>query len=464
MSDKEGSKLSLAPRGKLELRKTVETGAVRQSFSHGRSKLVQVEVRKKRTFGPGAQEPVEPEAPKPSPEVEIAEEAWGNLTDHERESRLKALEMAREEEELRRSAPPPPPSSPPPVRKKPEPVVEARAPAAPEIPPDPETARAAAKHRLVHKEEDEEAEVRHKKHVEAPKAPPAKRVDQRRRGKLTISTALEGDDRDQRGRSVAAIRRAHEKEKRKLQMLSSGPGDKQVRDVIVPELITVQELANRMAERSSNVIKALMKMGVMATINQVIDADTAQIVVEEFGHKVRRVAESDVEDGLRGADDAEQTRKRRPPVVTVMGHVDHGKTSLLDALRTTDVVSGEAGGITQHIGAYQVTMASGDRITFIDTPGHEAFTAMRARGAKVTDIVVLVVAADDGIMPQTVEAIRHAHAAKVPIVVAINKMDKPSANATRVRTELLQHGVVLEALGGDVLSIEVSAKARTTSR
>jgi translation initiation factor IF-2 len=271
---------------------------------------------------------------------------------------------------------------------------------------------------------------------------------------------LSDEDREERGRSLSAVRRAREKERLK-QLAMAKSQEKGVREVVIPETISVQDLANRMAERGANVIKTLMKLGMMVNINQIIDADTAQLVVEEFGHSAKRVADSDVEDGLKGAVDDDSVLLPRPPVVTVMGHVDHGKTSLLDALRATDVAAGEAGGITQHIGAYQVEMTTGQRITFIDTPGHEAFTAMRARGAQVTDIVVLVVAADDGIMPQTVEAIRHARAAQVPMIVAINKMDKPGANPERVRTELLQHEVVVESLGGDVQVVEVSAKKHT---
>jgi translation initiation factor IF-2 len=244
-----------------------------------------------------------------------------------------------------------------------------------------------------------------------------------------------------------------------MRLQEQGP-EKVIRDVIIPDAITVQDLAGRMAERGVDVIKSLMRMGVMATINQVIDADTAELIVTEFGHTPKRQSESDIEVGLKGAADVDTALVSRAPVVTVMGHVDHGKTSLLDALRATDVAAHEAGGITQHIGAYRVTLPSGDQITFIDTPGHEAFTEMRARGAMVTDIVVLVVAADDGIMPQTIEAIQHAKAAEVPIIVAINKVDKPEANVQRVRTDLLQHGLVVEELGGDVLAIEVSAKTK----
>jgi len=283
------------------------------------------------------------------------------------------------------------------------------------------------------------------------------RDDHRRDGgRMTVTQAMNGDPEIERGRSVASFRRKTEKNKRHLMEETR---EKISREVILPEFITVQELANRMAERSGDVVKALMKMGVMATINQPIDADTAELIAAEMGHTVKRVAESDVEVGMDVVDRAEDLLPR-PPVVTIMGHVDHGKTSLLDAIRQTDVVAGEAGGITQHIGAYQITTPSKQKITFIDTPGHAAFTEMRARGANTTDIVVLVVAADDGIMPQTVEALSHAKAAKVPIIVAINKVDLPTANVRRVIEGLLQHDLVVEALGGDVIAVEVSAKKK----
>jgi translation initiation factor IF-2 len=296
--------------------------------------------------------------------------------------------------------------------------------------------------------------------VRAPPVSRAKGAQQRRSGKLTITSAL-GDDSD-RQRSLASVRRAREKERdRRLRMLKGQEQTKQVREVIVPEVITVAELANRMAERLTDVIKYLMKQGQMMKGADNLDADTAELIVTDFGHSVKRVAESDVEIGLEGEADTDANQVPRPPVVTIMGHVDHGKTSLLDAIRSADTVKGEAGGITQHIGAYQVRLGSGERVTFLDTPGHAAFSSMRARGAGITDVVVLVVAADDGVMPQTVEAISHAKAAGVPIIVAVNKIDKPEANPQKVLNELLQYEVLTEAVGGDTLWVPVSAKERT---
>ncbi len=306
---------------------------------------------------------------------------------------------------------------------------------------------------------DEKEEESYRERMKKQQARNPRGGDRRRGGKLTVTQVLNEDYNRDRGMSVAAQKRA--REKARLAMLGANePPKKIIHEVVLPEAITVQELANRMAERSGDVIKTLMKMGVMATINQTIDADTAELLIEEFGHKVKRVTDADIEEGLEGTEDREEDLCDRPPVVTVMGHVDHGKTSLLDALRTTDVVSGEAGGITQHIGAYQVTMKSGDKITFLDTPGHAAFTEMRARGANVTDIVVLVVAANDSLMPQTIEAISHAKAAGVPLVVAINKVDLPDADPMKVKTDLLQHEVIVEDMSGDVLCVEVSAKQK----
>ncbi|WP_310596289.1 translation initiation factor IF-2, partial [Sphingomonas sp.] len=283
--------------------------------------------------------------------------------------------------------------------------------------------------------------------------------DERRGGKLTVNRAL-NEDGSARARSLAALKRAREKEKRAF----GGPREaqvKQVRDVQVPEAITVAELANRMAEKGADLVKALFKMGMPVTLNATIDQDTAELLVTEFGHNIVRVSDSDIDLAVDTTEDAVESLKPRPPVVTIMGHVDHGKTSLLDALRGTDVVRGEAGGITQHIGAYQVTLKDKSKVTFLDTPGHEAFTAMRARGADVTDIVVLVVAADDGLMPQTIEAINHTKAAGKPMIVAINKIDKYEANPQRVRERLLEHEVVVESMGGDVQEVEVSALKKT---
>ncbi len=304
-------------------------------------------------------------------------------------------------------------------------------------------------------EEDDRPGAALRGRVKAARAPdpkPVKRVgDDRRRGKLTVSNAL---DDTERARSLASIRRRRERERARIH--ESGPREKISRDVTIPETISIQELANRMAERAVDVIKLLMKQGQLVKVTDVIDADIAQLIAEDMGHTVHRVAEADVIEGLFAAPAEESELEPRSPVVTIMGHVDHGKTSLLDAIRHANVVAGEAGGITQHIGAYQIDY-NGQKITFIDTPGHAAFTAMRSRGASVTDIVVLVVAADDGVMPQTIEAINHAKAAKGPIIVAINKIDKPDADPQRVRTELLQYEVFVESMGGDVLDVEVSA-------
>lgn len=302
------------------------------------------------------------------------------------------------------------------------------------------------------KEEDERDQF--KKPTRNPKSD-----DRRRGGKITVTQVLNNSFERDRGMSMAAQKRAREK----ARLASQGPkqaAEKVFREVTIPEFITVQDLANRMTERGTDVIKQLMKLGIMATINQSIDADTAEIVVSEFGHTVKRVTDSDIEIGIEGIEDKAEDLISRAPVVTIMGHVDHGKTSLLDALRQTDVVSGEAGGITQHIGAYQIKVGTGEKVTFLDTPGHAAFTEMRARGANVTDIVVIVVSAADSIMPQTVEAINHAKAAKVPIIVAVNKIDLPDAKPAKVKQDLLQHELIVEDLGGDIQCIEISAKQK----
>src|SRR5262244_3347469 len=495
-------KLSVSPSKTLTLKgRGVEQGVVRQSFSHGRTKAVVVEKVKSRvptrakadaataaapakrpTGKPAA--PAAPAAAAPATAAPTPKPSGGmvlrSLTEEEQKARVHALNDARlREAEERKIA-------------EEEAFVRSMREAAER------TEREAAEARKADEEKrrkhDLEAKVKAEQEAKkrfgedsiatarpgarpalepddddvprtrrgpgaarpAPAPKPARGAGQKNRGRLTVVTALSADE--ERERSVAAFRRRVQRLKGHA---ADEPKEKLVREVTIPEVITIQELANRMAERSVDVIRLLMKQGQMVKITDVIDADTAQLVAEEMGHTVRRVAESDVEEGLFDAADDPAALVPRPPVVTVMGHVDHGKTSLLDAIRSTEVAAGEAGGITQHIGAYQVTSPSGARITFIDTPGHAAFTAMRARGAKVTDIVVLVVAADDGVMPQTIEAIHHAKAAKVPIIVAINKIDKPDAKPDRVRTDLLQHEIQVESMGGEVVDVEVSATKKT---
>ena len=465
----------------LNLRRTVESGHVRQSFSHGRSKSVLVEKKKRRTVGgTSSAQAAEEAAPKaantqaletsvPRGRDQSAEQRRSGvvlraLSDEEKDARLKALQdsRVREAEERERAR----------VdaerREVTENVREREQREAQERQKKEEERReadtearrkgeeTARKHLPTKTAEEEEAprtaDARHKKErTVAPRRGEERRV----RGRLTITNAL---DEEQRQRSLASLKRHRERQKKQV----APQGQQKIqREVVIPEAITIQELANRMAERGVDVIKYLMKDGEMRKITDVIDGDTAQIIAEEFGHLARRVSEADVEEGFIGGEDRAEDVQPRAAVVTIMGHVDHGKTSLLDAIRATNVVSQEAGGITQHIGAYQVVTPGGQKVTFIDTPGHEAFTAMRARGAKVTDIVVLVVAADDGVKPQTVEAINHAKAAAVPLIVAINKIDKQGADPQRVRTELLSHEIVVESLGGDTLEIEVSALKKT---
>ncbi len=502
MSETNDSSAQAGRTGKtLSLKKT-ETSTVKQSFSHGRTKAVVVEKKRARVAG-AAPSAAAKSAPEKSRTVESPQSAAPSqaatqrdqsrsgvvlrqLTDEEKDARSRALADARvQEAEARKRA-----DADAKNRATEESKLALERAAAEKRKAEEDARKAAdetarrraeeeASRRLEKKEEtakvgerpgevprgkralvEEEEEGGAKKvgGKVVPKAPVARKIpDARRRGKLTVTKALSEDD--ERTRSLASFRRHLQRVNRAGQQQPPAPAGP--REVTIPETSAVSELANRMARRAVDVIKVLMKNGIMAQINDVIDADTAELVAAEYGHTVKRVAESDVLEGLKGSDDDAGTLKSRPPVVTVMGHVDHGKTSLLDALRKTDVVAGEAGGITQHIGAYQVQMKTGQKITFLDTPGHAAFTAMRARGAKVTDIVVLVVAADDGVMPQTVEAISHAKAANVPIIVAINKIDKGDANPTRVKSELLQHGIQVEDMGGETLAVEVSATKGT---
>jgi len=482
-------KPKLGTRPPLGLKRTVETGKVKQSFSHGRSNTVVVEVKKRRILGrPGEAPP--PEAPKPEPvaeapmpapkaaapaprkpspqdDITTRKELQTKLLREAEEARLASLEEARRREERVRSAQSEDERRRADENRKAEEAAaeesrlraEEEAKRAAEAPAVPEVAAPIV-------EDDDERTVTRRPggHAPAPRRPEPARPsrgrgdEQRHRGKLTVTRALSDED-DSRARSLAALRRAREKEKR--HHMEVGPSAKQVRDVVVPEAITVQDLANRMAERGADLVKALFKMGMPVTLTQTIDQDTAELLVTEFGHRIKRVSDSDVDIDSSEDVDAPETLKSRPPVVTIMGHVDHGKTSLLDAIRGADVVAHEAGGITQHIGAYQVTLPDKSKVTFLDTPGHEAFSEMRARGANVTDIVVLVVAADDGLRPQTIEAINHTKAAGVPMIVAINKIDKPEAKPQKVREELLQHEIIVEDMGGEVQDVEVSATKKT---
>ncbi len=482
-NDNGGAKLT-APR-KLQLTKTVESGKIQQSFSRGKSKTVTVEVKKTRTFSRDTSGKMRQDAYVSSTdkeEIENLEQALeleSHLTDQEREKRLQVIEQARVAAESKSSLEPDEAQSTDQADDDDALVEETSSEALEDAvgsdrsqeskrkvltviqdaPTDPETIIAENEkasenaHRFIKVDKPnkdtklEDAETKEQKKKKAA-------YEIKRKTKLTISNAFE--HQEDRMQSLAAVRRRRQKVKRQNEGGFSSD-EKAIREIILPESIQVVELANRMAVRVTDVIKELMKLGIMATANQVIDADTAELVVNELGHTVKRVSDADVEDILSAPEIKEDDLTTRAPVVTIMGHVDHGKTSLLDALHKTNVTAGEAGGITQHIGAYQISTEADEKITFLDTPGHAAFTAMRKRGAHVTDIVVLVVAADDGIMPQTIEAIHHAKAAEVPIIVAINKIDKPDADPSRVKNELLQHELVPEDMGGDIQVVEVSA-------
>ncbi len=501
MSDSKEDKPVLG-RKPLGIKRTVESGQVQQSFSHGRKNTVVVEVKRRRIIGkpgeaPAAAPAVEPEAraPEPAPRAPVAppvrqpaptptpaparadlmtrQEMQAKLLREAEEARMAALEEARRREEAERQAASEEEKRRAEENRKAETeAAEAEASAAvevagneadaPVVEAGPETPATTTETRDAAPPPRRFTPVTPVKRPEPAKPDRAKRGgdDRRQSGKLTVNRALADDD-SARARSLAALKRAREKERRAHFGGQQQPREKQVRDVVVPEAITVQELANRMAEKGADLVKSLFKMGMMVTVNQAIDQDTAELLVEEFGHRIQRVSDSDVEIDTAADVDAPATLKSRAPVVAIMRHVDHGKTSLLDALRGTDVVAGEAGGITQHIGAYQVKTKNGDVITFLDTPGHEAFTEMRARGANVTDIVILVVAADDGLMPQTIEAINHTKAAGVPMIVAINKCDKPDANPQKIRERLLEHEVIVEDMGGETQDVEVSALKKT---
>ncbi len=489
----------------LGLSRAVDAGEVKQTFSHGRTNKVTVEVKRRRKLvKPGEAPPVEDvvaepapaPAPAPAPKVapkppakkapvsnETAQERVARLQREAEEDRLRSGEEARRREEDQKAkaleeekqraeanreadetkpeeveAPAAPKPTPKEAAKEAAKELDAEAEAVVEAIMDAEATPAPAARRFtpVARPETKRPEKKKKEEKRVSKA----EEDRRRSGKLTVNRAL-NEDEGARARSLAALKRAREKERRSHGGGSRKPREKQYRDVVVPEGITVQELAKRMGEKGADLVKALFNMDMMVTVNQTIDQDTAELLVEDFGHTIKRVSESDVDIQKEVDSDPEETLRPRPPVVTIMGHVDHGKTSLLDALRGTDVVRGEAGGITQHIGSYQVTTKNGDKITFLDTPGHAAFTEMRQRGANVTDIVILVVAADDGIMPQTSEAIKHTKAAGVPMIVAINKIDKPEANAQKIRERLLEHEVIVEEMSGDVQDVEISAKNKT---
>jgi len=495
MSDDENQRT----RKPLGLKRSVDAGEVKQTFSHGRTNKVVVEVKRRRVLGkpgeaaappppppppaPPPPAPTRPAAPAPRPapagetpqervkrlqleaeeeRLRLAEEARkreeAEAREREEEERRRAEEKRAEEEATREREAAAPAASAPADAVTEQAASDDSADAAPAAPATAkgDTAPSPRRFTPVERPEPKKPEVKKKKE-EKRAAPVDLDKDKRRSGKLTVTRAL-NEDEGRRARSLAALKRAREKERRIQGGGSSKPREKQVRDVVVPEAITVGELANRMAEKGADLVKALFNMGMMVTVNQTIDQDTAELLVEEFGHNITRVSASDVDIDTSTDEDPIETQKPRPPVVTIMGHVDHGKTSLLDALRGTDVVKGEAGGITQHIGAYQITTKDKQKITFLDTPGHAAFTEMRMRGANVTDIVILVVAGDDGLMPQTIEAINHTKAAGVPMIVAITKSDKPEFNPQKIRERLLEHEIVVEAMSGEVQDVEVSAK------